>query len=249
MSYSPGTEEKTHPDTRSCVTVDAVSTLYLAYLSTWIWIQAQIHKTDFEIFNSKIFFCDFVIGKDFYWKGFLLDRTFIGQDFYWKSTLIVGLLMELQRLRANLSRQRGLRLVAKIPLKDSKTRLRRGRYDHHRCNHRWHKEHCRPLQLSSKSLVLEAGGRSPSSPAGCHQCRWQPGWSEIQFLWSRSYILRIICTLWLLPWLFMWVYSKESTDIHSDYAKVTFSLKTCLSAWKWSMFMIITPSDEENLSV
>ena len=76
------------------------------------------------------------IGKDFYWKGFLLDRTFIGQDFYWKSTLIVGLLMELQRLRANPSRQRGLQLVAKIPLKDSKTRLRRGRYDHHRCNHR-----------------------------------------------------------------------------------------------------------------
>ena len=61
---------------------------------------------------------------------------FIGKDFYWKSTLIVGLLMELQRLRANPSRQRGLRLVAKIPLKDSKTRLRRGRYDHHRCNHR-----------------------------------------------------------------------------------------------------------------
>ena len=118
----------------------------------------------------------------------------------WFLTQMIESQMEQQWLHGRISPWSSRRLVARSRWKDSTTRWSWCRCHHQILHHRWHKEHCQPLQLDVHILVLEAG-RSPSTPVvGCHQCRWQPGWWDASF--ERKNLVDNL--FWKLPRHLIW---------------------------------------------
>ena len=106
----------------------------------------------------------------------------------WFLTQMIESQMEQQWLHGRISPWSSRRLGARSRWKDSTTRWSWCRCHHQILHHRWHKEHCQPLQLAVQSLLKEAG-RSPSTsgpPPGhqahnCHQCRWQPVCGNVSY--------------------------------------------------------------------